>query len=80
MLPLEHSALLSTFIKLPVVIKTFVLPIFEWQFYTCFTVITNGDSQDMTEQLAKVTLNVNTTITTATATNSHDGLITLRAS
>ena len=34
----EHSAILSTFIKLPVVIKTFVLSIFEWSFYTGFTV------------------------------------------
>ena len=39
MLPLEHSAILSTFIKLLVVIKTFVLSIFEWPFYTGFTVI-----------------------------------------
>ena len=39
MLPLEHSAILSTFIKLPVVFKTFVLSIFEWPFYTGFTVI-----------------------------------------
>ena len=37
MLPLEHSAILSTFIQLPVVIKTFVLSIFEWPFYTGFT-------------------------------------------
>ena len=34
MLPLEHSATLSTFIKLPFVIKTFVLSFFEWPFYT----------------------------------------------
>ena len=34
MLQREHSAILSTFIKLPVVIKTFVLSIFEWPFYT----------------------------------------------
>ena len=34
MLPLEHSAILSTFIKLPFVIKIFVLSIFEWPFYT----------------------------------------------
>ena len=33
-----HSATLSTFIKLPFVIKTFVLSIFEWPFYTGFTV------------------------------------------
>ena len=34
----EHSALLSTFIKLPIVIKIFVLSIFEWPFYTGFTI------------------------------------------
>ena len=33
-----HSAILSTFIKLPFVMKIFVLSIFEWQFYTGFTV------------------------------------------
>ena len=30
--------MLLTFIKLPVVIKTFVLSVFEWPFYTGFTV------------------------------------------
>ena len=30
---LEHSAILSTFIKLPFVIKIFVLSIFKWPFY-----------------------------------------------
>ena len=35
----EHSAKLSTFIKLPFVIKTFILSIFEWPFYTDFTVL-----------------------------------------
>ena len=39
MLPLEHSAILSTFIKLPFVIKIFVLSIFELPFYTGFTVV-----------------------------------------
>ena len=38
-LPLEHSAILSTFIKLPFVIKIFVLSIFEWPLKTGFTVI-----------------------------------------
>ena len=38
MLQGEHSAILSTFIRLPVVIKIFVLSIFEWPFYTGFTV------------------------------------------
>ena len=34
----EHSAIPSTCIKLLVVIKTLVLSIFEWPFYTGFTV------------------------------------------
>ena len=34
----EHSAILSTFIKLPFIIKIFILSIFEWLFYTGFTV------------------------------------------
>ena len=38
MLQGEHSAILLTFIKLPFVIKSFVLSIFEWPFYTGFTV------------------------------------------
>ena len=36
--PREHSAILSTFIKLLFVIKTFVLSIFEWLLKTGFTV------------------------------------------
>ena len=38
MLQGEHSAILSTCNKLPFVIQIFVLPIFEWLFYTGFTV------------------------------------------
>ena len=38
MLQEEHSAILSTFIKLPFVIMIFVLSIFEWPLYTGFTV------------------------------------------
>ena len=38
MLQGEHSAILLTFIKLPFVIKIFVLTIFEWPFYSGFTV------------------------------------------
>ena len=38
-LPSEHSALLLTFMKLPLVMKIFVLSIFEWLFYTGFTVL-----------------------------------------
>ena len=36
--PREHFAILSTFIKLPIVFKTFVLSIFKWLFKTGFTV------------------------------------------
>ena len=39
MLQGEHSAILSTFIKLPFVIKIFVLSISEWPLYTGFTVV-----------------------------------------
>ena len=35
---MKHSAILSTFIKVPFVMKIFVLSIFEWSFYTGFTV------------------------------------------
>ena len=38
MLQGEHSAILLTFIKLPVVIKIFVSSTFEWPFYTGFSV------------------------------------------
>ena len=37
---IAESAILSTCIKLPFVIKIFVLSIFEWPFYTGFTVLT----------------------------------------
>ena len=42
----EHSVILSTFIKLPVtfVVKTFVLSIFKWPFYTGFTVLLTSTS------------------------------------
>ena len=38
MLQREHSAILTTFIKLPFVVKIFLLSIFEWPFYTGITV------------------------------------------
>ena len=54
MLQGEHSAILSTFIKLPFVIKIFVLSIVEWRFYTGFTAyqfldITEINSADFVE-------------------------------
>ena len=39
MLQGEHSATLLTFIKLPFVIKIFVLSFFEWSFYTVITLV-----------------------------------------
>ena len=39
MLQGEHSARLLNFIKLPFVIKFFILSVFEWPFYTGFTVL-----------------------------------------
>ena len=41
-----HSAILSTFIKLTIVIKIFVLSIFEWPFYTGFTFFCNKSFTD----------------------------------
>ena len=41
MLQWEHSAILLTFIKLPFVIKNFVLSFFEWPLKTGFTVQSN---------------------------------------
>ena len=42
-----HSAILLTFIKLPFVIKIFVLSIFDWLFYTGLTVINSVDPNQM---------------------------------
>ena len=44
--PREQSAIVSTFIKLPFVFKTFVLSIFEWWLKTGFTVIILGATTD----------------------------------
>ena len=56
MLQREHSAILLTFIKLPVIIKTFILSSFEWLFYTGFIVIfqkqDSGDSQGVSRVMA----------------------------
>ena len=46
----EHSAILSTFIKLPFVIKIFVLSIFEWPLKTGFIVYTNSFENKYTLQ------------------------------
>ena len=42
MLQGEHSAILSTFVRLQFVMKIFALSIFEWLFYTGFTVVSSG--------------------------------------
>ena len=44
MLQGEHSAMLLTFIKLQFVFKIFIFSIFEWPFYTGFTVYGIGSS------------------------------------
>ena len=45
MLQGEHSAILSTFIKLPFVIKIFVLSFFEWPLKSGFTVLKPFESE-----------------------------------
>ena len=47
----EHSAILSNFIKLPFVIKTFVLSIFEWLCYTRFTVLQTDTEWKLGQQI-----------------------------
>ena len=54
MLQGEHSAILLNFVKLQVVINTFVLSIFEWLFYSGFNVII---TQDQTAQTGKACAN-----------------------
>ena len=59
MLQGEHSAILSTFIKLPSAIKTFVLSIFEWPLKTGLTVIEPRHDQinNMSERPVKIQIN-----------------------
>ena len=45
--PREHSAILSTFIKLPFVFMTFALSAFEWPLKTDFTVYHSGLNSKM---------------------------------
>ena len=66
----EHSAILLTFIKLPFAIKIFVLSIFEWPFYTGFTVIENYFSYFSTEAYIVGTLNETVLSTQNTCLNS----------
>ena len=47
MLQGEHSAILSIFIKLPFVIKIFVLSTFEWLLKTGFTAHTNTINMEL---------------------------------
>ena len=49
-----HSAILLTFIKLPFVIKIFVLSIFEWPFYTGFTIYPQKNyTENLRHQMTK---------------------------
>ena len=60
MLQWEHSAILSTFIKLPFVIKIFVLTIFEWPFYIGFTMLIRWvlNHIDLLEVVAAIVVSV----------------------
>ena len=48
-----HSAILSTFIKLPISIKTFVLSIYKWLLKTDFTVFLRERSGSVVECLTR---------------------------
>ena len=54
--PLEHSAILLTFIKLTFVFKIFVLSIFKGPFYTGFTVCTLEACYTVGEQTLKAVM------------------------
>ena len=62
----EHSAILSTLIKLPVVILTYILSIFDWPFKTGFTVLSVLKIMSSTWKFHNYTRNTNTQ-----NTNSH---------
>ena len=58
--PREHSAILSSIIKLPFVFKTFVLSFFEWPLKTGFTVCAEMTSlHTVLSKLAACTHKVN---------------------
>ena len=60
MLQWEHSAVLLTFIKIPLVIDMFVVFVFEWPFYTGFTVyLTKLDGRFHHADLYTTLLNFN---------------------
>ena len=46
----EHSAILSTFIKLPFVIKIFVLSVFKWPLKTGFTVLSPATDNSLLDR------------------------------
>ena len=59
----EHSAILSTFIKILFVIKIFALSIIEWQFYTDFNVyklLCKHKDEDFSKNALLSRLNLNT--------------------
>ena len=61
MLQGQHSAILPSFIKLPFVIKILVLSVFDWPFYTGFTVYTNDYIQMTNFIMEGVTTNTDQT-------------------
>ena len=73
MLQREHYAILLTFIKLPVVIKIFVLSIFEWLFYTDFTVfsILMNNTYSQTFVIGKIVVIIILTYVLFAQKNTH---------
>ena len=50
LIKVKSIAKLSTFIKLPFVIKLYVLPILAWPFYTDFTVLDEKNGENLNEK------------------------------
>ena len=69
MLQGEHSAILSTFIKLPFVINIFILSIFEWSLKTGFPVISFVHFPRVKQQ----TVHVKKVLFAFFSTHSHAG-------
>ena len=53
MLQEEHSAILSTFVKLPFVIKSFILSFFEWLLNTGFFLCNQTQNEQVNSEKQK---------------------------
>ena len=75
MLKGEHSAILSTFIRLPFIIKIFILSIFEWPFYKGFTIRLSVLSQVIIQLCVKVKIGERISKTAAYLLLKHHVLV-----